>query len=243
MSAWALYDELISAVPEDLTVEEAVCGMLWTMVRASNGGVGLAMTTNRHGVPMRARELAGMSLRRAAELVRSWSFIEAGLGAAAMNAFYNTPERMEKLGARENPGRFCTDGIPHEGARVCLVGALRHPEGTFDGAASIVTLEREDLPETYPDSAAEFLLPGCDIAVITGSAMVNKTLPRLLELSVGAHTVITGPTTPLAQPLLRFGAGRLAGLVITDPDGCRAMVCEGYRSSPYRFGTEYFLDA
>lgn len=243
MSAWALYDELIAGVPEDLVVEEAVCGMLWTMVRASNGGVGLAMTTNRHGIPAQTRGMAGMPLRRAAELARSWSFIEAGLGIAAMNAFYNTPERMEKLGARKNPGKFCTDGIAHVGERVCLVGALKHPEGTFDGAQSVVTLEREDLPGTYPDSASEFLLPGCDIAVITGSAMVNKTMPRLLELSAGARTVITGPTTPLAAPLLRFGAGRLAGLVITDPDGCRAMACEGYRSSPYRFGTEYFLDA
>ena len=48
--------------------------------------------------------------------------------------------------------------------------------------------------------------------------------------------------TPYADDMT-IDAGRLAGLVITDPDGCRAMVCEGYRSSPYRFGTEYFLDA
>lgn len=240
MKPEALYERLISGIPDGLEVEEAVCGTLWTMVRASNGGIGLAMTTKRCEIPGTARGFSGMPLRRAAECVMSWNFLEAGIGLAAINSFYNSSERMEKLGARKNPGAFCTEGIEHRGKSICLVGTLKHPEGVFDGAASLKTLERDNVPGTFPDSAAEFFLPGSDITVITGSALINKTMPRLLELSARSKTVITGPSTPLSESLLDFGADRLAGLVISDHDGCRAMVCEGYRASPYRFGEEYF---
>jgi hypothetical protein len=39
---WAIYDELLSAIPDDTTVEEILLGAHWMVVR-SNLGLGLAM--------------------------------------------------------------------------------------------------------------------------------------------------------------------------------------------------------
>ena len=38
--------------------------------------------------------------------------------------------------------------------------------------------------------ASEYLLPEMDFGFITGSAFVNKTMPRLLELIKNAHTAV-----------------------------------------------------
>lgn len=49
---------------------------------------------------------------------------------AVINAFYNTPERMEMLGLGGDYAKSCTDGIETEGKTVTLIGisslAMRH---------------------------------------------------------------------------------------------------------------------
>ena len=77
--------------------------------------------------------------------------------------------------------------------------------------------------------------------LITGSSLVNKTLPRLLELCRDAYTVVTGPSTPMCPALLELGIDRLAGLVITDPDGMRAHAAQARDGSPYPFGKPFML--
>ena len=58
-------------------------------------------------------------------------------------------------------------------------------------------------PGDYPDSACEYVLPTCDYVFISGSAFVNKTMPRLLELSRDATS------TPAAPLLLEYGVDHL----------------------------------
>ena len=64
-------------------------------------------------------------------------------------------------------------------------------------------------PGDYPDSACEYLLPEMDFTIITGSAFINKTLPRLLQLS--RHAVILWPSTPMSRSILDYGAKELSG--------------------------------
>ena len=67
-----------------------------------------------------------------------------------------------------------------------------------------------------PDTAAEYVLPTCDYVFITGSAFVNKTMPRLLELSRGALTIIVGPSAPAATLLAEYGMNSLTTFSTTD---------------------------
>ena len=72
-----------------------------------------------------------------------------------------------------------------------------------------------------------------DFTIITGSAFINKTLPRLLQLS--RHAVILGPSTPMSRSILDYGAKELSGYSpksMTKKDA--AVICNGNTHlSPY----------
>ena len=239
---WEIYDRLIADIPEELTVSECICGMTWTAVVSSAGSVGLAMTTPVQTLPGAEENVVGMKLKKAAEKVKSWNFVEAGVGMAAINAYYNSSERLEEMKTLQADTRFCTFDIPYDGKKMCMVGALRYPKGMFDSAGSLVVMERNLVPGTYPDSACEYYIPEADIVLITGSAFINKTMPRLLQLGEKADIIITGPSAPMTEQLLEYGVRRVAGLVITDRRGCLDFVASGKMGTPYRFGQRYIVE-
>jgi len=239
---WELYDKLIEAIPENIFVEEVVCGKTWTAVLSSEGSIGLAMTTPVETLPQSGEEPVGMSLRRAAEKVKSWNFIEAGIGMAAINAFYNSTERMSRYKTEQGDTRFCTYELPIDGRKMCMIGALRYPPELFKNAERLVVLERNLVDGTYPDSACEYFVPESDLVLITGSAFINKTIPRLLELAKDADVIITGPSAPMSFELLKYGVRRVAGLVITDNKACLDFVASGEFGTPYRFGERYIVE-
>ena len=85
------------------------------------------------------------------------------------------------------------------------------------------------------------LLPQCDLVLITGSSIVNKTLPHLLELCENAYTILTGPSVPLCPDLLDLGIDRLAGMAVTDRPGINQHVMSGAMASPYAYGQSFLL--
>ena len=42
---WDIYDDLIDSIPDNLTVQDCMLGLHWTLVK-SEGGTGTAMTVN-----------------------------------------------------------------------------------------------------------------------------------------------------------------------------------------------------
>ncbi|MBR2808598.1 MAG: hypothetical protein IKD65_05855, partial [Oscillospiraceae bacterium] len=67
-------------------------------------------------------------------------------------------------------------------------------------------------------------LPQCDLVIITGSAAINKTMPRLLEPSRNAQVVLTGPSVSCCPELLALGIDRMHGRVITEPEPMLQMI-------------------
>ena len=90
----------------------------------------------------------------------------------------------------------------------------------------VFVFERRPMQGELPDTAAETLLPKCDLIVISGSTFVNKTLQRLLELSNG-YTFVIGPTTPLTPILLEYGADVIAGAIVNDAEKALEIVSQG----------------
>ncbi len=218
----AFYDILLREQPDkDLRVERIVRGVSWTAALLHNGQVGIAMHTPGETRPRMFPTLEGLDAGEAARAALSWNFEEAGEGMAVLNACFNTEERLEALGCRYTASSL--EGVDLTAKKVCLVGHLVHHGGLTEqmlsAAKEVVILEREPKPGDYPDCACEYLLPGCDVALITGSAAVNKTMPRLLELAKGARIVLTGPTVPLCPRLLDLGIQRLNGSVVLDGEG------------------------
>ncbi len=239
---WELYDRLIDEIPADIKLKSVTVGLTWTAVESSENALGLAMTTDVQTLPQNMKITENMSLKDAAAIVKSWNFVEAGIGMAAINSWYNSIERLNELSSRQCDSRFCTFDMDLENKKVTMIGHMRYPEGIFDKTKTFNILERTPRNGDIPDSACEYFLPESDVVIITGSAFVNKTMPRLLELSKNAKVIITGPSTPMSKELFSMGADRVAGLVVTETEQMRKYAESGSFGPPYALGERYFLD-
>lgn len=211
---WTLYDRLIAEVPSDVTVDHIHMGETWTIVHAGPY-CGFAATINEQNKPLPSYDhLLGKNMRTVAALVKSWDLQEASVGAAAVNAYHNSP-----LTALKVPGMAVTKNAFNDyaeavrGKDAAIIGHFINLERFLTEAAHISVLERKPEPGDLPDSACEYVLPEQDFVFITGSAFVNKTLPRLLQLSANGTAVVLGPSTPMSPILFDFGADDLSGLL------------------------------
>ena len=57
--------------------------------------------------------------------------------------------------------------------------------------------------------------------------MRDGALPRLLNLSPQAYTVLLGPGTPLSESLFDRGIDALSGLVVNDTEAIVEVISEG----------------
>lgn len=236
-----LYDCLIQGIQSDEIIRGTQSDRFWSAVDTGSS-LGIAMTTLSDTAPrMLSGNFAGMPLQKLAEASKSWNLTEASFGMAAVNAYYNTPARLEKLQAFEPFDHYCTQGLDLRGKHIGVVGHLNMPESVRQQAASIRILERSPRPGDYPDSACDWLLPQCDVVIITASTLVNKTLPHLLELCKDAYTILAGPSCPMCPELLEMGFDRLAGLVITDREGMQQKIAAALPGPPYPLGKPFLL--
>ena len=95
---WNLYDDLYIGIPSGIRIDSCIIGKDWTAVRA-NGNIGVAKTLELPGDPEKlAASFTGAYLRETASHLKWNNLTLAGVGVAAMNAWYNTAGRAEALG-------------------------------------------------------------------------------------------------------------------------------------------------
>lgn len=242
---WELYERLIEPIPDDVPVEEILVGASCTMVRAG-GAAGAAANQRLESRPrMRAEEEweRGMTWKQAASLIFSWNFLEAGIGAAAINAYYNRENvLMDGITAHEGVkilkscDAFAAPDDAFAGKKVATIGHFHYAECYLKKAGELYVLEREPREGDYPDTACEYILPDMDYIYITGFTLVNKTLPRLLELGKHARVILVGPSVPIAPVLFEFGVKELAGTLIADMAMTESFIRHGSRRAVVRSG-------
>lgn len=240
---WALYDELIAGIPEGATVQDYCLGPHWSCVIADCGG-GIAYTC-KGGRKYKPRDMRGASLREMAALSKSWSFEEATLGIAALNAYYSQPSMpimQNAIYEDEDPAH--TDRVERKDAfalfrpqieesgpdtKVVVIGHFPNVE-SIAGYADLTVLERNcQKPVDTPDPACEYILPQTDYLFVTGVTLTNKTAPRVLELSRNAFSVMVGPSAIPSQALFNRGLNNVAGRVVQDPEGAMFAAKTGNR--------------
>ena len=223
---WEIYDALIEGIPDDFTTDELICGKLHSYVRSGNG-IGIAGSRPYETrMPMFTKNLLGAPLREVATCVKSWNLIEASIGAAAINAYYNNPQVARKNGVEFSDTKRIEDRMfdpfimsqnEVKDKKVAVVGHFRHLESLFEPICDLSIIQWEPQDGDYPLSSCEYLLPECDYVYLTYNSVVDKTLPRLLELSKNAKQItMVGPGTPLAPVLFDYGIGDLSGFMIKD---------------------------
>ena len=247
--------DCVRSVPES---GDCVSGLLrddrWACVLSGNGGAGIAMYTEGNSLPPLLPEMkepspkpdyvapaGGLTLGELASAESSWNFVEASYAAAAANVCLNTGKRIAELGCGIPRELHYSFGLDFAGKTVAIIGHLKKAPMYAAEAKKVYILERSPQTGDYPDSACDFILPQCDIVIITGSSLINKTLPHLLTLCENAYTVLTGPSVPLCPGLKDFGIDRLAGFAATDISGIIAAVRANSLYSPYSFGESFVL--
>ena len=233
MNAWKLYDDLIGGIPDNIRVTGCNTGYNWTTVTTDEDCIGLAMTIPVFSLPHTFQEqIAGVALKQLAELSKSWNFIEAAVGVAAIGAYYNHPLRVRDCGLG-HPGvcdgkreAFSLYKEEVKGKKVAIVGHFPMLE-RFASICDMTILERNPQWGDYPDTACEYILGEQDYVFLTGCTLVNKTMPRLLTLSQNARIVLVGPSTVLTPVLFDYGVYGLSGLVVHDVGRCENVLREG----------------
>ncbi|MDR1358945.1 MAG: DUF364 domain-containing protein [Coriobacteriales bacterium] len=252
---WKLYNHLIAGIPADILVTDCCLGTHWSYVEAECG-MGVSYTLTGGGRPAYSGVLSGLPLSAVAELSKSWNFREATLGVAALNAWYSQEEKVLALGGRIDEGSK-QEGIalpgaelpgskkpslldservidPFVGLRDEYTGKKVTVIGHFPGVEAmseiceLTVLERNPRSALdTPDPACEYLLPSQDFVFLTGVTLINKTLPRLLDLAKDAICVLVGPSVIPSGFLFKWGVDLLAGRVVLDPERIKLGVKQG----------------
>lgn len=215
---WNIYNKLIAQIPEDHYVTKIFQTERWALVENDQQSIGSAMRFPSSSSCV-AQKWVGCSLKEVAELVKSWDFEEASIGLAAINSFFNSMDRVKQYFSQEQLSEQDTFfEIPelYDQYKVAMIGHFPYVDRYPLIRERLFIFELNPRPGDYPASAAEFLLPEMDYVFMTASALVNKTLPRLLTLSKRASVIVTGASCPLSPILFEEGVDRIGGTIYNE---------------------------
>ena len=228
---WEIYDELIDLIPENKVIKSFLAGLHWFLVH-SEDGIGMSMTP-KEGINTLPNlgKISGRKVRDIAMYIKSWNNYEAALGLAAINSFINAPKQINQIiktplseQIKLNAFEYMKDRI--KGKKVGVIGHFYKIE-ELEQICELTVLERRPTLNDIPDPACEYILPEQDYVFITGSTLINKTLPRLLELAKNSYVSLVGPSTPVAPFLFDYGIDMLAGNIVIEYDKVWNMIQEG----------------
>ena len=177
-----LYERLIEEIPAGIPVEQICSGSSLTAVCADSG-IGLCETVVDHRRSMTLDSTCRYDLQTLATYAQSWNYVEASIGMAAINCYYNNAHRLMELGlalnpVRRNPYRLLKRTLDNR--KVAVIGRSLILEKALEGAVHLsVLVENPTGAADYPDSAVEFILEDQDAVFADGRAFVQKKKARI----------------------------------------------------------------
>ncbi|MBU1429897.1 DUF364 domain-containing protein [Myxococcota bacterium] len=178
--------EAARAHAEARRLEIVICGAQYTAVALDDGALGLALAFERGA----AAGWAGRSALDALRGLLSEDEAARALGLATANAL--APREGEVEGdALEGLTLRATD-------RVALVGHIQSLAARLRPHVASLTIFQEGDPAFGGRAEAPGGVARSDVALLTGSTLVNGSLPELLAAAGGCREVaLIGPTAPL----------------------------------------------
>ncbi len=208
-----LMDDILSSI-EEKSAGDIRVGLRYTAVQIRDK-VGLAYTFPEFGsTPKNVGNLIGINTL---SLASSLNITEAAIGTASINALLK-PRNYKVMNVSDH-----ILAIAQSYDKIGIVGRFPFIDSLNK---DVFVFERWPMRGELPDTAAETLLPKCDLVIISGSTFVNRTLQRLLEISKG-YTFVIGPTTPLTPLLFEYGADVIAGAIVQDAKKALEIVSQG----------------
>lgn len=225
-----IVDELLDIAEDDLEDRMATdvrIGLRYTGVLLDDGRLGVSRSFGEEAIKCcevidEAGELEKSALELA-NLATSSRAVDSSIGTATINAVLN-----DKVEGDEGP---LLDFLEiRDGDKVGMVGDFKPVIEKLEKDIELYVFERSPQEEgVYPDWAAEQILPNVDVAIITGTSVVNKTMDHLLDLSDNAREIaLLGPTTPIAPEIFRKrGVTLIGGMVVERVGKALRIVSQG----------------
>jgi len=229
------------AIPnlDEVKAVRVCAGWGYTGVKLSTGHVGIChsllgeQAAHCCGVVRRAGQLAGSPAIELARLAKSWDLSESVVGVATLNALSQMILSEERYAIDEGNFIDYIKSRARRGDTVAVVGNMRPLVEALRGRVRrLYVFERSPRffdEYTLPDAACEELLPEADVVVVSGSAIANKTIDRVLELSKRAREIgVLGPSAGLVpDPLFKRGVGVVGTIKPIDADRLLQIIEEG----------------
>ena len=252
-----IVEDILSCLRDELhlasiRISRVCLGWGFTAVQVSTGDVGLCHSLLEEIAPtccqivQRAGTLSGSPVTHLTELAKSWDIGERVIGFATINALSQIIIKREQQRYAVREGNILDEIDIRPTETVGMVGNIKPLVPTIRNKTSKLWIfERGQSfdDSVLPDTACEELLPKADIVIITGSAIANGTIGRLLQLSENARTVgIVGPTASIVpDPLFRRGVDIIGGVIVTNPERAMQIVAEGGGTPQLKAATKFII--
>lgn len=209
------------------SVVDVRLGLGYSAVLLDDASLGLAHTLSNGAfhcceISDKAGELGGDAWDLAT-LALAPRGMDSAVGVATINAAINPGAKAEQGDVLE-----FVDFRPNE--KIGMVGYFRPLVPRLPEDNELLIFERTPQDDrVYPDWAAEKMLPTVDVAIITGTAIINKTIDHLLDLAANAREIaVVGPSTTLAPDVFaKRGVTLLCGIVVEDAEKALRIVSQG----------------
>ncbi len=216
---------------QDEPVADVRIGLGYTGVRLAGGSTGVALSFSRDAgfgctVFKGLRPLAGRNASELLSLLASSDPIEAAVGLACANALANRPRGEFVDGdVLEHLDLSPQDHVGMVGNFGPLVGPVKKR------VRSLTVFEQIEEPQgsLRPAAEAAEMLPGCQVAMITATTIINHTVDRLLQACRQCRTVaVLGASTPLLPEVFTdTPVNLISGILVTDAPAVLRIVSEG----------------
>lgn len=212
-----------------LRVHDVRIGLCYTAVELEDGNTGVAFTFRQEILPGCARSrgsLAGIPACDLLKCITAHDLIDRTVGIAAANALLNRHDDHLLSGDVLDILEPVEDDVV---GMVGYFGPLVPKLKKTVRELMIFEYNTGRAPGLYPAEAAADKLPGCTIAIITSTSLINQTMEKLLDAAGNCRrTAIVGATTPLTGEVFRpCGVDIVSGVIVTDPSAILQIVSEG----------------
>ncbi len=222
-----ILNHILKSIEGDAPVQDVRRGLHWTAVVSKR--CGLASTMAQH-VGCSHGESGGMegsfmemtAIRLARHCIEG-DLVDVSLGVAAINSLLDTVpsgyDDIDGLQIVKNMGK---------GKNITVIGHFPFLDTLRREASNLWIIEKQPRPGDFPEGRGNDFIPQSDIVVISGTTLLNNTLPGILKLCrKDSVKMLLGPTTPLFEVLFDYGIDMLAGSVVTDKETVLRSVSEG----------------
>jgi hypothetical protein len=217
---------ILQSITQDTPVKEVRRGLHWTAVVSRFCGLSSTMardTCNKNEENETESSLTDMTALELARYCFSEDISKAPLGLAAINSLIDI--NLTKC--------IDIDGLKliyeiGKDKNISIIGHFPFLEELAKVARNLWVIEKHPGPGDIPEESGQDYLPRSDIVVISGTTLINHTLPGILSLCKEKSVkMLLGPTTPMSETLFDHGIDILSGSMVTDRELALKHISEG----------------